>query len=102
MKLKNYPNPFSDNTQIILQHNQPSTIQRAELQIFNQDGRLIINMDVTPYIGTYSIGPITWQGTTEGGEKLSNGVYFCRMQIKTQTDEITTPTQKIIIFNREK
>ena len=45
MKLKNYPNPFSDNTQIILQHNQPSTIQRAELQIFNQDGRLITNID---------------------------------------------------------
>lgn len=102
MKLKNYPNPFSDNTQIILQHNQPSTIQRAELQIFNQDGRLITNIDATPYIGTYSIGPITWEGTTEGGEKLSNGIYFCRMHIKTQTDKITTPIQKIIIFNRNK
>ena len=102
MKLKNYPNPFSNSTQIILEHNQPSTIQRAELQIFNQDGRLITNIDATPYIGSYSIGPITWEGTTIGGEKLSNGVYFCRMQIKTQTDEITTPTQKIVIFNRNK
>ncbi len=102
MKLKNYPNPFSDNTQIILEHNQPYTIQEAQLQIFNKDGRLITNMDVTPYIGSYSIGPITWEGTTEGGEKLSNGIYFCRMQIRTQSDKITTPTQKIIIFNRKK
>lgn len=102
MKLKNYPNPFSDKTQIILEHNQPSIIQEAELLIFNQDGRLISQIDATPYIGTYSIGPITWEGTTIGGEKLSNGLYFCRMQIKTATDKFTSPTQKIIIFNRNK
>jgi tRNA(Ile)-lysidine synthase len=70
--------------------------------IFNQDGRLISQIDATPYIGTYSIGPITWEGTTIGGEKLSNGLYFCRMQIKTATDKFTSPTQKIIIFNRNK
>lgn len=102
MKLKNYPNPFTHLTQIILEHNQPSIIEEAELLIFNQDGRLITNIDATPYIGTYSIGPITWEGTTEGGEKLSNGIYFCRMILKTPTDKITTPTQKIIIFNRNK
>ena len=102
MKLKNYPNPFTHETQIILEHNQPSSIEEAQLFIYNQDGRLIASEDVTPYIGSYSIGPINWQGTTIGGEKLSNGVYFCRMIIKTQTDKITTPTQKIIIFNRNK
>ena len=102
MKLKNYPNPFTYDTQIILEHNQPSTIEEAQLFIYNQDGRLITSMDATPYIGSYSIGPINWQGTTIGGEKLANGVYFCRMQITTQTDKITTPTQKIVIFNRNK
>jgi hypothetical protein len=102
MQLKNYPNPFTFNTQIILEHNQANFVEEATLLIFNQDGRLITTMDVTPYIGTYSIGPITWEGTTEGDEKLSNGIYFCRMQLKTQNDKITTPTQKIVIFNRNK
>ncbi len=102
MQLKNYPNPFTFNTQIILEHNQANFVEEATLLIFNQDGRLITQMDITPYIGTYSIGPITWEGTTEGDEKLSNGIYFCRMQLKTQNDKITTPTQKIVIFNRNK
>ncbi len=102
MQLKNFPNPFDNNTQIILEHNQPKTIDEATLLIFNQDGRLITTMDVTPYIGTYSIGPITWEGETLGGEKLSNGIYFCQMHLRAQGDKFTSPTQKIVIFNRNK
>ena len=60
MKLKNYPNPFSESTEIILEHNQANSILSAELQIFDRTGRLVLQEDVTPYISTYTVGPIQW------------------------------------------
>ncbi len=98
MVLKNYPNPFSSSTKILLEHNQSKSILRAELQIFTQTGQLVLRKDLTPLINAYSVGPFLWEGTTDGGEKLGNGIYFARMRLTTTADEIITNTQKIVIF----
>lgn len=96
--LKNYPNPFVSSTEIILEHNQSNAILSAELMIFNQNGKMIFNEDVTPFISTYTVGPIHWNGCTESGDKLQNGVYFARMRLRTASDEIMTPAIKMLIF----
>lgn len=102
MKLKNYPNPFSESTEIILEHNQANSILSAELQIFDRTGRLVLQEDVTPYISTYTVGPIQWDGTSNGGGQTGNGIFFARMRLKTNTDEIYTEPQKMVIFGRSK
>lgn len=102
MKLKNYPNPFSESTEIILEHNQANSILSAELQIFDRTGRLVLQEDVTPYISTYTVGPIQWDGTSSGGGQTGNGIFFARMRLKTNTDEIYTEPQKMVIFGRSK
>lgn len=102
MKLKNYPNPFSESTEIILEHNQANSILSAELQIFDRTGRLVLQEDVTPYISTYTVGPIQWDGTSNGRGQTGNGIFFARMRLKTNTDEIYTEPQKMVIFGRSK
>ena len=102
MKLKNYPNPFSESTEIILEHNQANSILSAELQIFDRTGRLVLQEDVTPYISTYTVGPIQWDGSSNGGGQSGNGIFFARMRLKTNTDEIYTEPQKMVIFGRSK
>ena len=102
MKLKNYPNPFSESTEIILEHNQANSILSAELQIFDRTGRLVLQEDVTPYISTYTVGPIQRDGTSNGGGQTGNGIFFARMRLKTNTDEIYTEPQKMVIFGRSK
>ena len=102
MKLKNYPNPFSESTEIILEHNQANSILSAELQIFDRTGRLVLQEDVTPYISTYTVGPIQWDGNSNGGGQSGNGIFFARMRLKTNTDEIYTEPQKMVIFGRSK
>lgn len=99
MNLKNYPNPFSGSTEIVLEHNQPSFIQSAELFIYNREGRVVLQQDVTPYIGAYTVGPVSWNGCDEGGARLSDGIYFARMVLETAEGRILSPTQKLIIFN---
>lgn len=102
MKLKNYPNPFTESTEIILEHNQANSILSAELQIFDRTGRLIVQKDVTPYIGTYTVGPVQWDGNSDGGGQMGNGIFFVRMRLKTNADEIYTEPQKMVIFGRGK
>ncbi len=102
MVLKNYPNPFSESTKILLEHNQSNSILEAELQIFSQRGELVLQEDLTPLISAYTVGPFYWNGTTQGGAVLGNGVYFARMRLKTTSDEITTSTQKIVIFRNNR
>lgn len=102
MKLKNYPNPFSESTEIILEHNQANSILSAELQIFDRTGRLVLQEDVSPYISTYTVGPIQWDGNSNGGGQSGNGIFFARMRLKTNTDEIYTEPQKMVIFGRSK
>lgn len=101
-RLKNYPNPFTSFTNIVLEHNQSDAILFAELIIFNQNGKIILKQDITPYVGTYTVGPIQWDGTTEGGERLQNGLYFARMRLRTSTDEFMSETIKMSVFNNRK
>ncbi|WP_129021992.1 type IX secretion system sortase PorU [Edaphocola flava] len=78
----NYPNPFSDQTNIVIQHNQPNTDMELSLRIFNSAGMEI-------YTKTQQIRPTgsftTWQwdGSTSAGSKLANGIYFYQVHMKT-------------------
>jgi hypothetical protein len=94
----NYPNPFSSSTNIILRYNQPKNIKTARVRIFNQQGRMIKDIDATSYINTYTIGPITWDGTIDGGKKLSSGIYFFSIVMKTDNGDEIIKGQKMIIL----
>lgn len=102
LRLKNYPNPFSETTEIVLEHNLRDEITEATLEIFSPSGKLVLETDLTPWVSAYTVGPINWDGTTLGGEKLTSGVYFARMHLSTTGGERNTKTHKIVIFGRDK
>lgn len=78
----NYPNPFSDQTNIVIQHNQPNVDMELSLRIFNSAG-----MEV--YTKTQQLRPTgsftTWQwnGSTTAGSPMGNGLYFYQVHMKT-------------------
>lgn len=100
--LKNYPNPFSQSTNIVLEHNQSGTINSATLQIFNQNGKIIFEKDATALINSYTVGPIEWNPLSDSGERLGAGIYFARMLLTTSSDEIATKTIKMVVFSNNK
>ena len=79
--LKNYPNPFSGTTNFYLEHNQNQEIVSAEIHIFNTTGKRVKTIKVNNPSNGYTIGPIQWDGTTDGGQKLQAGIYIYRMLI---------------------
>ena len=59
---------------------------------------MIKDIDATSYINTYTIGPITWDGTIDGGKKLSSGIYFFSIVMKTDNGDEIIKGQKMIIL----
>ena len=78
------------------------TINSATLQIFNQNGKLILEKDATALINSYTVGPIEWNPLSDSGERLGAGIYFARMLLTTSSDEIATKTIKMVVFSNNK
>lgn len=96
-ELYNYPNPVTDITHFVFQHNQKGVKMKVTLQIFNTAGALMKSMQ-------YDLQPegnrteITWDGTGENAVPLAKGVYPYRLIIKTETGITATAYQKLVLL----
>ncbi len=81
--IDNYPNPFNPET--IIQYATPNE-SHVMIEIHNVLGQRVKRLqdsDVPPGYHT-----VVWNGRNEAGQKVSSGIYLCRMQagefVKTQ------------------
>ncbi len=93
-----YPNPFTDHTLIALELTSGNPIDEVELKIFSVSGRLVRTIRYPSSNPLESLGLLQggtgvptsvgyheawWDGTDNYGNQVSNGVYFCRIRIKS-------------------
>lgn len=88
--LQAYPNPFKTETEIHYQLPQPGVVTIA---IYNVSGQRI-NTLVNEYkdAGCFTV---CWDGQSQDGKTVSNGVYFCRIRAREYT------SAKRILFVRQ-
>jgi hypothetical protein len=93
----NYPNPFTEKTHFVFEHNHPNEALKATIYIFNTAGSLVrtIEQDFTP-TGSNS-AEIIWDGTGNGGERLASGIYPYRIKIATEKNIDDLGYQKVIL-----
>jgi hypothetical protein len=75
---QNYPNPFNARTTIRYTLPAGTARERTTLRIYNvrgQEIRTLVN-GIQP-AGDHAV---TWNGRDQRGQKVSTGVYFCRLQ----------------------
>ena len=94
-----YPNPFRDAVDIELRYNQPQTISSAHIKIFNSQGAIVSEFDVSDKIGSYTVGPIHWNATTQGGTKVKKGIYFYSIILDTKDGEKIVRGDKMICLD---
>lgn len=71
---QNAPNPFNPSTTIPLDVMHAG---RVTLRVYDAGGRLVRTLlDREMSSGTYDI---PWDGTDDSGQRVSSGIYFCRM-----------------------
>jgi len=96
-KLLNYPNPFSDRTSFVFEHNQTDGDLDVFIRIFDLSGQLVKTIRETFFADGYRIGPIEWDGRDENGNKLGSGIYVYRVSVRSSMEKHAEAVQKLII-----
>jgi hypothetical protein len=95
--LMNYPNPFTDVTHFIFEHNHPGETLKVQIAIYNTAGVPVRMIDQSFTPSGSNSNEITWDGTDANGARLPSGVYPYRMILSTEQGVQGSTYQKLVI-----
>lgn len=98
--LLNYPNPFTQSTSFIFDHNQSGQEIDVLIEIFNSGGTLVKTIETRMSPEGYQSDPIEWDGSTDSGGKIGRGFYVYRVVVRTQ-DGSTQQDQSKLVYVRQ-
>ncbi|MFH1161069.1 MAG: type IX secretion system sortase PorU, partial [bacterium] len=96
--LYNYPNPFQDQTLFSFETNQTNVNLNVEIRIFTIYGKLIRTIRRTLFANGFRIEPIHWDGTIDGGSKISTGTYIYRVTVELPDGTTENETAKLVVI----
>ena len=88
---QNFPNPFSDWTNISFSVPPSNSYEHVELMVYDSNGRLVeqlVNESLAS--GHYSV---RWEGILPTGRQVASGMYYARLNIGGEVK--TTPMAKV-------
>ncbi len=95
--LMNYPNPFTDVTHFVFEHNRPDEKLNVQLNIYSSSGYMVRAFKETFTPSGSRSNEITWDGTGDNGAKLPAGVYVYKINIATERGIQSTAYQKLVL-----
>jgi hypothetical protein len=98
-ELLNYPNPFSEKTTFLIDHNQPGSDIEVTIRIFDRQGKLVHQI-LTNYDNSPStINDTSWDGTNGQGFPFEDGIYLYQVIVKSNTSgDKNVENQKMILI----
>lgn len=97
--LMNYPNPFTNSTNFIFDHNQSGNELDVKIMIFNSSGAIVKTIETRIIPEGYKSTPIYWDGSTDAGGKIGRGFYVYRTIVQNP-DGATAQDQSKLIYIR--
>jgi hypothetical protein len=96
----NYPNPFSNSTEILFSHNRPGQDLEAFLSIYSVAGQSVTNFTFTVIESQARVRLTEWDGTRINGTKLDPGLYIMKVLVRSLQDgSKNEQITKLIILN---
>ena len=93
----NAPNPVTDETHFVFDHNQVGNNVKVEIHIFDIMGRWVTSLSEQVSGTSARIAPIRWNGCGANGQSLKNGVYVYRIVATNDQGETATLVSKLVI-----
>lgn len=97
-EILNYPNPFRDYTNFVVEHNQSGFDVEFEISIYSLDGRLRKVLRETMKPGGFRSEPIRWDGRGDNGNLLEGGTYIYRVVVRNPLTGATEKSSKLVII----
>lgn len=95
----NYPNPFSNQTRFLFEHNQPGVPLDVDIRIFTVSGKLVKTIQTVIQTNGFRSETIPWDGRDDYGDKIGRGVYVYRLRIQTPDGKSAEKFEKLVILN---
>ncbi len=95
--LGNYPNPFTNFTRFVFEHNHPDEQLDVEINIFTADGVMVKDIKETFTPTGSRTNELTWDGTDSQNRPLAAGVYVYRLTMATSKGFKSSAYQKLVI-----
>ena len=96
--LMNYPNPFTYDTWFVFKHNQAFNELDVRIDIYDLQGKLVNTIKERVSSAGYRSTPIHWDGVSNDGRPLGNGIYLYRLTMETPDGKRSRMTEKLVIF----
>lgn len=96
-QVRNYPNPFSEETRITLTHIGKDGDFDVNIEIFDIMGRSVQQLYKKVYAADGVIEPILWNGCGYSGSPLRSGIYLYRLTLTDEKGFFRTVSQRMII-----
>lgn len=93
----NYPNPVTEGTRFVFQHNQEMETLTATLQIYTATGQLVRTLR-EKFEAAGNRSEMYWDGKGEGGHGLQKGVYFYKLDVMTDKGKRAMAYQKLVLL----
>ena len=93
----NAPNPVSDVTYFVFDHNQIGNNMDVDIYIYDIMGRWVTTLSQQVTGTSTRIAPIRWNGRGSRGENLRNGVYIYRIVATNDQGETATLVSKLVL-----
>ncbi|HNV49625.1 MAG TPA: type IX secretion system sortase PorU [Bacteroidales bacterium] len=96
--VRNYPNPVTDYTYFVFNHNKADSELEITLDIFDLSGRNVVTLKQFDTSTSFTINPIYWDGTNGNGMFLRKGIYIYRIIAKDNAGKIASGSNKLVIL----
>lgn len=97
-EVRNYPNPFSDETRITLTHIGDDGNFDVDIEIYDIMGRKVQQLQKRVSANNGVIEPILWDGKGFSGSPLLSGIYIYRLTLTDETGYFRTVSQRMVIM----
>ena len=96
--LINLPNPVTNATDFVFQHNQAGKLLKVRINIYNLEGRLVKSLHVELNPVGFSSGRIHWNCTSDTGMKISRGIYIYQLQVTAPNGQTKYLRNKMVFL----
>ena len=96
-QVRNYPNPFSEETYITLSHTGDDGNLDVVIDIVDLMGRPVRQLRQKVNMTGGSAEPIRWDGCDFEGNRLRSGIYLYRLTLSDEDGYFRTVSQRMII-----
>jgi len=97
--LFSYPNPMHDETFFNITHNRPDETFEVTIDIYSISGEHVKRIETEVYSSGYRLDPVSWDGRSEGGAPLGDGVYIYRVFLQNEAGESVSKAGKLVLIN---